>query len=339
MLSVDLMLFGDVINTGAGANQQSELDLDRFWDVVTGKTSHAFPVSKISLLPDTSRELSNPLAFVLENFVDSVSAKYFNDEDATWVSQVGAEYGIAPENIYLAARNGERSLSAVKQIDRVLTKTSGVAPDVLAVYFSTNDVCAAMKQMIVDDKIYIALVSEALEYFFKQAKPKIPNGKILLPAPINLTQFVNEKTIQDKEVYAHGKQTSCKELRTVAFRASKDYSPENIEVSPLINVVPPNPATYCATLFNPKIATKETVQAVATMTKSYRVQLKKLASEMSRKLKSGAYRDFQGWSVVYSASSSEIIFDPSEVSNDCFHLSAKGQSRLATSILKDMRKN
>lgn len=336
----NIAVVGDSISTGALSNDVTTLDPDVVWEILEGgkKDKGSDTRSNPTVLKYSKRELSDPVSWIFKNFLASASSVYFNSEENSWASLVAENLGIKGSNVLVAAKNGAKAESSILQIERILSHTGSVAPDVLLLLYSGNDLCS-QKHLITLPEQYIVSIENSLDYFFKNATPKVSNGLVVLPAPLNIVQFAKEKNILNKMVPAFGGQMSCGELRDRGYRPASGYKPKNPLSESLAGTFPPTPVMFCPSLFNKSISNSELLSYIGTTSKAYRIELQKLADRMQAKLKANAYDGFQNWKVVYSSGSDELIFSDEDVGNDCFHLSVKGQKRLADKVLKDLSHN
>lgn len=331
-------VIGDSISAGAVANPVLTLDPDRVWAILLGHFEIDYAVSRVTVLPNSMREYNQPLSWAALNLVNAASALYFNDEDKSWPAKLASRLGVEHKNILVAAKNGERAESAVMQVERILEYTRGIAPDVVTLLFTGNDLCSAIKPLITTADNYKFSIENALDYLFRNARPRISNGLVILPAVLNLTQLVKDEKILNKKISIFGGERTCKQLRESKYRATQTYTPKYPQALSFAAFFPPTPAAFCPSLFDVNVATQEYLSYIATTSKSYRQVIKSTAAKYNALLKEDSFPGYKGWRVIYSESPADLLFSSDEIANDCFHLSDKGQSSLQNAILEDLEK-
>lgn len=332
----DMAVVGDSFSTGALASEQLSLEPDRLWGILLGDEKLTIRQTESVLLPYSSREFANPMSWVMKSFISAVSATYINNEQVSWPSQLASSLGMEEKNLFFAAKNGERAEHAVFQIERLLRFTGGVAPDLLLILFSGNDFCTRLQSLMTRPEDYGQSIGAALEFFFRNAKPKISDGVVILPALLNLVQLVSSSQIKTKVVKAFGREDTCETLRKRSFKPTKSYSPKYQQALSFLSIFPQTPATYCPALFDSKVGTKDMISFIGTLTKSYRKEVRAVVKELAVDLVRGKYPGFEGWTLKYAPSVEDIAFYSQDIAEDCLHLSEKGHERLAQSIKADV---
>ena len=156
------------------------------------------------------------------------------------------------------------------------------------------------------------------------------NTQIHLVSHLAVAQLVTSPVISQKVVDAHGETTTCGELREKSFLPQNPeyYASISDPIVPLLsNFLPPNPSVLCATLFGK--GENEGIQKIATRIRAFNDILAKVTLESSQ----NPHYKKRNISFRYHKKPSEILFAADEIAGDCFHLSAKGQSRLADAMM------
>ncbi len=346
LLGATIGVIGDSISTGAATNAELAFDIDRMHAVLTGKApTGADPAtidflksegvaqdSEIHRLDLSPREFVHPLVWMFNRFVLSVSHQYLDTIDYAWPSLLARMRG--GDKVYIAAKDGEKVIHAKQQVDRLLDGIPGEALDHIFVFFTGNDVCAAYPEMLTTADDYKKSLDKAIRYYIKNAKPKA-NGDIThiwLVAPLNVSQLVTSREIQEKKVFAFGKERSCKELQGDQFEKNLLANPktedakDGLGIRPILaQVFQGGPYGLCPTLFEyQKDGSLDTLQPVSNAIAGYRDKVSELAKSLNELNPS-----FRVQSLV---SASPVDFRADEIANDCFHLSVKGQLRIAKSL-------
>ncbi len=343
-------VIGDSISTGAVTNGSLAFDVDRMHAVLTGKAplgvdeatleflkaegaQNASQVKRVDLSP---REFVHPLVWMFNRFVLSLSNQYIDTVDNSWVSLFAKLRG--GDQVYIAAKDGEKAMHAVQQVDRLLDGVPGEALDHLFVFFTGNDICAPYAELLTRPEDYQGDIEKAVRYYMKNAKPKASGDitHIWLVTPLNVSQLVTSKEIQEKRIFAFGKERSCKELQTddfdknLSMTASAEDNKDNLGLRPILTqVFQGGPYGLCPTLFAyQKDGSLETLKPVANALADFREKMGMLAKSLNEVNPS--------FRVQALSSASPIEFKSEDIANDCFHLSTKGQLRIAKALREEV---
>jgi hypothetical protein len=341
-------IMGDSISTGGASHPSLAFDMDRL-AVLFESESRPEPdqqtldflaaegvvsppnARRLDLSP---REFSHPLIWIFNSFVTSVSSQYLDSLDNAWGTLLGRLRG--NDEIFVAARDGEKSLLARQQIDRILDGVKGEALDHLFIFYTGNDLCGAFPEAMTSPADYSDSIEEAVRYYIMNAKPKRRGSitHIWLVSPLNVSQLVTSQTIQSKRVLAFGKQRSCKELQADQFDKDLSGAPstneDNIGLRPILaQIFRGGPHALCPTLFAYHDSNSlEALQPVSDALSGYRRVLVPLAKRLN---------DINPLFRVQNLSSvAPIEFEAEDIANDCFHLSVKGQMKVAKTLRSEM---
>ncbi len=341
-------IVGDSISTGGASHPSLAFDMDRLAALFGSAQKLAPDQATLDFLASegvaspanarrldlSPREFVHPLVWIFNSFVTSVSSQYLDSLDNAWGTLLGRLRGT--DEIYVAARDGEKSVLARQQIDRILDGVKGEALDHLFVFYTGNDLCASVPEYMTSPSDYSDSIEEAIRYYMLNAKPKA-NGDIThiwLVSPLNVSQLVTSPAIQSKRVLAYGKERSCKELQSDQFEKNLAGNPspkdENIGLRPILaQIFQGGPHGLCPTLFayhdNNSL---EVLQPVSDALAGYRKELGELSKRLNEV--SPLFR------VQNLSSAAPIEFAADEIGNDCFHLSVKGQMRIAKALRSEM---
>lgn len=347
-LAATIGIVGDSISTGGASHPALAFDLDRISAVFTGAqkleadqaTLDFLSAEGVTTPPNAKRldlsprEYVHPLVWMFNSFVTSMSSQYLDTLDFAWGSLLGRLRG--HDEVFVAARDGEKSLLARQQMDRILDGVKGEALDHLFVFYTGNDLCGAVPEYMTSPSEYSNSIEEAVRYYILNAKPK-SNGDIThvwLVSPLNVSQLVTSKVIQNKRVFAYGKERSCKELQSDQFDKNLMGTPspddKNIGLRPILaQIFQGGPYGLCPTLFAYHQGNSlEALQPLSDALAGYRKELQELSKRLNEV--SPLFR------VQNISSAAPIEFAAEDIANDCFHLSLKGQMRVAKAIRAEM---
>ena len=343
-------IIGDSISTGGASHSALAFDIERLHAIFSGAQKLDVDQATLDFLSTegvqnpanarrldlSPREFVHPLVWIFNSFVTSMSSQYLDSLDNSWGSLLGRLRGNA--QVLVAARDGEKAMHARQQVDRILDGVQGEALDHLFVFYTGNDICAVVPELLTSGKEYVNDIEEALRYYIRNAKPKA-NGQlthIWLVNPLNATQLVTSRDIQAKRVLAYGKERSCKELQGNQFEKnlmgtpSPSETPSSMAIRPILaQVFQSGPYGLCPTLFAyQNNSSLETLQPVSDALSSYRSGLGELAKRLNE------------WNPLFRvhnlSATSPIEFAADDIANDCFHLSLRGQMRVAKAIRSEL---
>lgn len=344
-------IVGDSISTGGAAHPALAFDIDRMQAIFSGKQSLELDEatkaylegeglttpSNAQRLDLSPREYYRPWLWVFHRFITSMSSQYLDSLESSWGSLYGRLGGTT--KVFVAARDGEKSQHARQQIDRILDGAQGEALDHLFVFFTGNDICAPHPEFVTDQSRYVANVEEAVQYYIRNAKPKA-NGElthIWLVNPLNVNQLVTSQVIQSKKVLAYGKERSCKELQSDQFEKDLLGTPSKEELDKgglglrpiLAQVFQGGTYGLCPSLFQyHEGSSLEALKPVSDALGGYRQGLSDLAKKLNEVNPS--------FRVQNLASSTPIEFAAEDIANDCFHLTARGQLKIARALRNEI---
>ncbi len=341
---------GDSITTGGAAHEVLQFDLDLlekvFSDQVDMSPTPAYyktvsegwePIEQPALAPHrldfSRREFDNPFTWVTDNAMLMLGKRYLDTEEYSWGYLLGRKRKISPHEILIAARDGERSEHASRQIDRVLDATDSKAPRHLFMFFTGNDLCAPQVDFATEAKEYAENQEAALRYYIRNAKPDQNVSHIWLLDPLGILQIVSSPEILSRPVKAYGQEMSCRDLQSGRFKAkTEEFLKDGISEKFLFGLMfGQGPRGYCPSLFAVHDSqSTDTQLKLSGMLMSYRQELEKLVKKLA-----DIHPSFK---VHHLRETSDVIFAPEDIGNDCFHLSLKGQLKIAKTVDAAMHK-
>ncbi len=365
-------VLGDDLASGAGSSPLLKYDADLLWDLFkrenlstpTVPEEIAAFVSGQALTPPqtlwmTEREYSGSFAWVFKHVLASFSKVYLNTEEYSWGYLAAKALGVASQNIYVAAENGARIDTLSRQIDRLLLGRDGQLPEKIFILFSLNDICAAHPDYMTSAQDYRASLTRGLQYLLRHGKAAPQGSSIYVLGPLGVTQLLTKASILQKPLEAHGESTTCGELRSRSYQASKPAAMmRHMESLYFQHILPPNPARLCPSMFSREFIAQNELGFFASLNKNSRLKkISSLASEMVstlagriRSYRSGtaaALSETQAWlekekipgkfSLQYVGETDSIELEGDDIADDCFHLNWRGQLKIARVLSKHIQ--
>ncbi|MBC7660814.1 MAG: hypothetical protein H7249_14045 [Chitinophagaceae bacterium] len=336
-----IAIIGDSVSTGGASHSALAFDIDRMEAVFGGKTKLDIDEATLSFLTSegvtnptipperlglSPREFVHPLVWMLNSFVTSMSSQYLDMEEFSWGNLLG-HLGAA-DKILIAARDGEKSLHAKQQVDRILDGAPGQALDHVFIFFTGNDLCASQAELITARDDYTDEISKAVRYLITNATPAAA-GKIThiwLMDPLGVAQLVTSPAIQNKKIWAYGAEHTCKQLQSNDLDKNLIGTPTNA-VTPVARAIlgqifSGGTAGLCPTLFSYHHTNEITdLLPISDALNGYRAGLAEIAKNLNEL--NPRYR------VAVLNSPSTLSFADTDIGNDCFHLSVRGQMKIA----------
>lgn len=305
----------------------------------------------------TIRELTHGIDYTFLNFVNALSQAFLNLEEYSWSYQLAPTLAVAPEQVIIAAENGAKAISLNRQIDRLVAANQGTLTDIVFIFFTGNDICGPTPESITPAPAYADTILGGLEYLARQKRPET-GVKVYVLSYLNITQISTRREILDKKLEAFGVSHTCQSLHAQGFKPTPDQlqgmheefvkkltTPSSADQSSpqppypawwpwlFVQLMPPSPADMCPNLFaygEEPLTKEKNLSMVANQVREYR-QLTKEAIEGFRKKNPELIPQID---VSWVDGLEELLFDDSDIANDCFHLSGKGQGKLALKIFE-----
>lgn len=348
----NIAILGDSLGTGAATHPKMVFDNVKLWEIFDGKETiepnvHGDRLKKYnisdspelpSILRKGTREYYGAANWVVFNLLQIFSEKFLNVEQYSWGYMVGRALGVAPKNILFAAENGARISSIARQSDRVMDYLEGGLPEKVVILYSGNDLCAINPEQVTGKKDYRDSLEYGLRYMIRNGRPHENGTEIIVVGFVGVLQLLGQDEILNKKVMAFGEEVTCRQLREGGYlpnakRALEPGMP--LEALYLSNLIPPNPARMCPTLFGHPKKVKEHLSTYANRIRSFRT----IASDVVDMMNLEKDKEkIQGISFRYVDQTKEIVFKKDDIAGDCFHLTIKGQTKIADAILTNLAK-
>jgi lysophospholipase L1-like esterase len=341
---------GDSVSTGGAAHETLRFDMELLSQVFADKVDlspgpeyyqilnetwepieqPAMPPRRLDFSP---REFDNPFSWVTDSAMMVLSRRYLDTEEYSWGYLLGRKRKVSPHEILIAARDGERSEHATRQVDRLLDATESRAPRHVFMFFTGNDLCAPQLDFAVEAAEYAKNQESALRYLIRNAKPDHSPTHIWLLDPLGILQIVSSPEILSRPVKAYGQDLTCRDLQSGRFKnPTTELMKEGMNEKFLFGLMfGQGPRGYCPSLFSVhEDKGTETQLRLSGMLTAYRQELGKVAKKLA-----DVHPSFK---IHHLRETSELIFAPEDIGNDCFHMSMKGHLKLARLVDEAMRK-
>lgn len=361
--NIALAILGDSLSTGAATHPNLTFDSNQIWRVLNGEISvapkaddlqHIQPIKRpLDHIVDSPRifgpsiqEYHSPIDWAVVGFLQTLSSLFLNTREYSWGNQRALFKGLHASEVAIVAENGARANSALRQMQRLFAATGDKLPREVFLFFSGNDICAPGVSFITSPEEYVGSLESALHFaiaYGQAAQEGSQSGdevRLVIPAFLNVLQLINSKAILDHEVRAFGSKVSCRKLREDGFRSPEvvneaaegsSKSPQESARPPMLSrFLPPNPAQLCPTLFSTMADEKERIPVLANHIRAYREGVQTMVGRVNEWRK--ANYPHKNIRVEYVADTGRLMFSGEEMAEDCFHLSVKGQWRLAQTI-------
>jgi hypothetical protein len=358
-----LAILGDSLSTGAATHPALVFDTERLWAVFQDQTLVApkrsdIPSADRFQLPETlaapqrlwpsPREYSGSFEWVLRNSLQSLSRRFLDTAQYSWGYLAAAGLGIEPANVLIAAEDGARTAQIPRHIDRVLEANDGRLPERILLFYSGNDLCAPAVNFVPNAEEYAADLSAGIEYIMRVASSGgTPRGTdVYVVGFLGVLQLLHSPDILNKKVFAFGETVTCKELRDHGYGPGRESYRPQLPVTAWYfgELMPPNPAAFCPTLFGRGTVGGETqeqlVSTLANRIRDFREEQRKQVDAANLRLSASAEKFGQVSSLRfhYVDATTALTFTGDDIAGDCFHLSTGGQAKVADAVLSQMQK-
>ena len=135
----------------------------------------------------------------------------------------------------------------------------------------------------------------------------------------------------------HGEEVTCREAREKLFspKSPRNLDSEDPGLQIFSAIIPPSPVLLCPTLFSPSAQDPARQTLLANRIRAYRDAQKKAVHDFNEWR--GRKHPARSFEAIYLDGPEQIRFDGADVAGDCFHLSAKGQAKVAATIMPGLK--
>jgi lysophospholipase L1-like esterase len=353
----DAVLLGDSISTGGGTHPALKFDTDNLWEVFNGRISAAPDIAHYSpenqalfsggSLPaprrlwPTMREFFGGPDWVYRHLLATLSQKYLDTEEYSWGYLTAKQLGMNPARLAMAAEDGARMASMPRQIDRILQAGSGRLPANIFVFYTGNDLCGLDPSLMTTAADYAQHLERGLMYL---ARAHAGSGdmsvlNVWVLSFMSMGQLLDSRDILDKKIFAFGRETTCAALRKAGYRPETPGLATKVPPDAwyFAMAMPPNPAAFCPTVFMPDRFAGHSVSTLANRIRDYREAEAKVVAafhKLSEKNPAGPHSRIR---LRHLKATAGLQFSAEEVGEDCFHLSLRGQEKVAKAVADEIR--
>lgn len=279
---------------------------------------------------------SGPLFWVYRHFSHAIAVNYLDYEQLSWAYALAQQWGVTGEDVIIAANDGARSTSAFDQVRLLAKLPKEQFPRSVFMLFSGNDLCGETSEQFTAASDYGKALRRSLSLLNRIAAEK-QVGKVVavLLEPINIMQLVVNPGIQSKKIAYGERSYRCSEIQQPGFSVAADSTAIRPDIRDTdrmllrLKLLPESPSRYCAGIFKPTADGESNRAAASAHWGDYRTAIQAVAKE--------------AWSldhlqVVALDAPAKLLLDGGDIASDCFHLSYRGQFRLAAAVAASLRK-
>lgn len=279
---------------------------------------------------------SGPLFWVYRHFSHAIAVNYLDYEQLSWSYALAQQWGVTGEDVIIAANDGARAASAFDQVRLLAALPKEQFPRTVFMLFSGNDLCGETSEQFTAASDYGKALRRSLTLLNRIAAEK-GAGKVVavLLEPINIMQLIVNPGIQAKKIGYGERSYRCSEIQQPGFSVAANSTALRPDIRDTdrmllrLKLLPESPSRYCAGIFKPTAEGETNRAAASAHWADYRTAIQKVAKE--------------AWSldrlqVVAIDAPAKLLLDADDIAADCFHLSYRGQFRLAATVTEALRK-
>lgn len=350
-----LGILGDSSSTAAATHPNLSFDAKVLWDAFNGTLDLSIkkslvppdfqsvvedsPVPPVRLGP-SGRENDGNSGWIWHHVMQKISAETLEAHSLSYGYLVGRRLGVDPRNILIAGENGATTRQAWVQASRLIHARDRDLPSHIIMLYTGNDLCGHTYDEMTEAKEYGTQLLKGMKYLVLNGHSSAQGTKIFVPAFLPVTTLLHEPSILEKKILLHGEQVSCREARERLFAAKTpptrpSDSSKDRAFDAFAAVMPPSPVLYCPTLFSQAAEDATRQSMLANRIRAYREIQKQIVDEFNNwRGKNFPAKSFEAYYIDATAS---LKFEGDDVAGDCFHLSPKGQGKIANAVLAGIR--
>lgn len=247
---------------------------------------------------------------------------------------LASQFGVKKENVVNVAANGKRVAAFDEQLAQLIEKLpTRQLPDFLVVSFTANDAC--------NENVFTTPVAEFEKEYERrllegrdgkgglrrllQIAPKERPTKLIWLAGLNFPQVLSNSEILNHVVPLHFSDVKCTQFRAGA----------PVSESPALRYIADQLPKMCPAVLktNPFSNDAESVSRRSQLNNIYQAMIRAQAHAIAVASSENTNSSLR---LFYLASPANLKFTGDHVANDCFHLSAQGQSYLGMSAWEEL---
>lgn len=267
---------------------------------------------------------------------------FIDKPQMSWGYLYGRSEGVAPKDIWIPAENGNRASDTQFQVRRILRQDKGALPDDTFVFFTGNDFCNLHYS---PDYNFVTIRRRFAENLMNGVRDLLEHGKtepgveyrVNLMKMLPVTDLIKKEALREKKVFAFGKMRSCNEMRHIDPKDIPLPSAENrvkgaLALAKQTNLPPGK--TYCPPLLGTPHDDSTRIEWLDKNLKAFQLAVEDVAREAQLLQKS----KFPEKSIRFQVINAPAEYDVTDedIANDCFHLSLRGQEKLARLVKEEI---
>lgn len=248
--------------------------------------------------------------------LEAKAAMKLDTEEYTFGYLLGRRWGVPPNKIVIAGRDGAMINSLGSQVQRLLD-VAPVLPPVMLISFVANELCDPLAFNMAPAEFsaaYGKMLRVQLQYLAKL--PPHPEGtRIVFLAPLDLANILTNPSLMSQPVSLQGDSTTCGQLREdkgVSSRLTR------LMQKILIN--------ECPAVFSSAQNVQERLARIKDLQAG---QIQKLTEEIALFNQTAP----PNLRMMLGNSVRSINFQTGDLAGDCFHPSLAGHTRIANALL------
>lgn len=260
--------------------------------------------------------------------LDKLGSRKVDMEEYSFAYMVGRGLGLPNSKIYFVAQDGKRVGVIATQFQRFFQiseiRERGTLPDLIFVFFTANNLCHEenLTRTVEQSVGYFRdSLDEQFQTVFSKFKPNKNGTRIILFAPMNVTQIFDNPELMDNMVRLQDKVVRCRDFRrphseTQSFIGKKIL--EGIE-------------NMCPSVLKTDLRDTKRIEHLKGIISGFAETEEDLVQSWQTKLPPGFTFDF-------FKGTFEMKFGQGDTTNDCFHPGIRAHERIAREVLKELSK-
>ncbi|MGE4132248.1 MAG: SGNH/GDSL hydrolase family protein [Bdellovibrionales bacterium] len=250
-------------------------------------------------------------------------ARSLDQPEQGFAAQAARELGLNANQVLMTAQDGAKIETLSDQFQRIREWNRGELPETTIVAFTANDLCS--------DQVLSQPLEHTLADFRAQQEEQwaasmadfraSPAGsRILIVAPLSVTELVTNQELLDQPVRLAGQITTCGHLRR------GDGPRLSLWDWPLERMI----TRMCPAVSSTHPEDQERIARIQAIQKGFAEIWRNTVAELNKRHVNEKF-SFFFWNPP-----TDLRFTSGDLTNDCFHLSARGHRKMAEALVKTM---